>query len=63
MYQRSLFYDKKLEAKKLKEQEIEKIEQELKDYMSKAEYKSKKEALKEKKDAIKEEIEEYINKL
>lgn len=49
MCQRSLFYDKKLEAKKLKEQEIEKIEQELKDYMSKAEYKSKKEALKEKK--------------
>ncbi|AJC93751.1 DUF1090 domain-containing lipoprotein [Campylobacter volucris] len=63
------FYDKKLEAKKLKEQEIEKIEQELKelkkqkDYMSKAEYKSKKEALKERKDVIKEEIEEYINKL
>lgn len=63
------FYDKKLEAKKLKEQEIEKIEQELKelkkqkDYMSKAEYKSKKEALKERKDAIKENIKEYIDNL
>ncbi|EAK1249474.1 MULTISPECIES: DUF1090 domain-containing protein [Campylobacter] len=62
-----LFYDKKLEAKKLKEQEIEKIEQELKelkkDYMSKTEYKNKKQALKDKKDKIKKEIEEYINKL
>ncbi|BEJ91605.1 hypothetical protein B11353_15510 [Campylobacter jejuni] len=43
-----MFYDKKLEAKKLKEQEVEKIEKELdalkeqKDYMSKAEYKAKK---------------------
>ncbi|HEA8110186.1 DUF1090 domain-containing protein [Campylobacter lari] len=64
-----LFYDKKLEAKKLKEQEIEKIEQELKelkkqkDYMSKTEYKNKKQALKDKKDKIKKDIEEYINKL
>ncbi|EGK8088262.1 DUF1090 domain-containing protein [Campylobacter lari] len=64
-----LFYDKKLEAKKLKEQEIEKIEQELKElkkqkgYMSKTEYKNKKQALKDKKDKIKKDIEEYINKL
>ncbi|WP_139453886.1 DUF1090 family protein [Campylobacter armoricus] len=63
------YYDKKLEAKKLKEQEIEKIEQELKelkkqkDYMSKTEYKNKKQALKDKKDKIKKEIEEYIDNL
>ncbi|AJC85942.1 DUF1090 family protein [Campylobacter sp. RM16704] len=63
------YYDKKLEAKKLKEQEIEKIEQELKelkkqkDYMSKAEYKSKKETLKNKKEKIKKEIEEYLDNL
>lgn len=64
-----LFYDKKLEAKKLKEQEVEKIEQQLKelnnqkDYMSKAEYKAKKRALKDQKDKIKKEIEEYIDNL
>ncbi|MBK1973230.1 DUF1090 family protein [Campylobacter sp. TTU-622] len=64
-----LFYDKKLEAKKLKEQEIEKIEQQLKelnnqkDYLSKAEYKAKKRALKEQKDKIKKEIEKYIDDL
>ncbi|AHW92416.1 DUF1090 family protein [Campylobacter jejuni] len=64
-----MFYDKKLEAKKLKEQEVEKIEKELdalkeqKDYMSKAEYKAKKEALKEQKEKIKKEIKEYIDNL
>lgn len=50
-----LFYDKKLEAKRLKKQEIEKIKQELKelkkqkDYMSKIEYKNKKRGLKREK--------------
>ncbi|EJL7182736.1 DUF1090 family protein [Campylobacter jejuni] len=64
-----MFYDKKLEAKKLKEQEVEKIEKELdalkeqKDYMGKAEYKAKKEALKEQKEKIKKEIKEYIDNL
>lgn len=64
-----MFYDKKLEAKKLKEQEVEKIEKELdalhdqKDYMSKVEYKAKKKALKEQKEKIKKEIEEYIDNL
>ncbi|MBK2000379.1 DUF1090 family protein [Campylobacter sp. 2018MI35] len=64
-----LFYDKKLEAKKLKEQEVEKIEKELhaleekKDYMSKVEYKVKKKALKEQKHQIKKEIEDYIDHL
>ncbi|EAJ7870585.1 DUF1090 family protein [Campylobacter jejuni] len=64
-----MFYDKKLEAKKLKEQEVEKIEKELdalndqKDYMSKLEYKANKKALKEKKEKIKKEIEEYIDNL
>ncbi len=57
-----LFYDKKLEAKKMKERELERIEKELdtlkdqKDYMSKAEYKAKKKALKEEKDKIKKEV-------
>ncbi|MFY4690617.1 DUF1090 family protein [Campylobacter jejuni] len=64
-----MFYDKKLEAKKLKEQEVEKIEKELdalneqKDYMSKLEYEANKKALKEKKEKIKKEIEEYIDNL
>ncbi len=64
-----MFYDKKLEAKKLKEQEVEKIEKELdalhdqKDYMSKVEYKAKKKALKEQKEKIKKEIKEYIDNL
>lgn len=64
-----LFYDKKLEAKKLKEKEVERIEKELdalhdkKDYMSKVEYKAKKKALKDEKDRIKKEIEDYIDNL
>ncbi|EGP2595996.1 DUF1090 family protein [Campylobacter coli] len=64
-----LFYDKKLEAKKMKERELERIEKELdalkdqKDYMSKAEYKAKKKALKEEKDKIKKEVRAYIDNL
>lgn len=64
-----LFYDKKLEAKKMKERELERIEKELnalkdqKDYMSKAEYKAKKKALKEEKDKIKKEVRAYIDSL
>lgn len=45
-----MFYDKKLEAKKLKEQEVEKIEKEL-------------DALKEQKEKMKKEIKEYIDNL
>jgi len=45
-----MFYDKKLEAKKLKEQEVERIEKEL-------------DALKEQKEKIKKEIKEYIDNL